>query len=404
VLPHIVLAQAIGILEKMAPLSIWRASARKLLVRKAGNLTGTKLIPALRYRDVDQAIEWLCAAFGFEKRDVVAGADGSILYAHLTHGSDMVLVRSVGESVLDQLMKQPDEIGGAETQSCYLVVEDADQHCRRAKAAGADILLDVDDDAHGGRGYVCRDLEGHVWSFGTYDPWHGKPSSLHARLPAAIPLWAVALSIMLACLLVGTAAGWMLPRSSGEEVRLKQEAGAAKARAEQGEARASQLADEVTRQVTAKTAAERSAREAYELIEQEQGARRAAETNVRETEKRLAEQRRASDAAAQAARVEIAKEQAAKKEAQRVTSLTQQELAREREAKQRAENAARGAADRLAQERQAREAAERAAKEAREKLAETSKEKAASPAKAKGPSTKGAPAKSTETDMPSLLP
>ena len=47
-------------------------------------------------------------------------------------------------------MKQPDEIGGAETQSCYLVVGDADAHYRTAKAAGAEILLHVDDDDHGG--------------------------------------------------------------------------------------------------------------------------------------------------------------------------------------------------------------------------------------------------------------
>jgi uncharacterized glyoxalase superfamily protein PhnB len=26
-------------------------------------------------------------------------------------------------------------------------------------------------DAYGGRDYTCRDLEGLVWTFGTYDPW-----------------------------------------------------------------------------------------------------------------------------------------------------------------------------------------------------------------------------------------
>jgi uncharacterized glyoxalase superfamily protein PhnB len=373
-------------------------------VRKAADLTGTRLIPALRYRNVDQAIAWLCAAFGFEKREVVAGANGDVLFAYLTHGTDMMLVRSIGGSALDQLMMQPDEIGGAETQSCYLVVQDADRHCATAKAAGADILLDVDDDDHGGRGYSCRDLEGHVWSFGTYNPWQGKPLAQSAALSFATPRAAVALSALLACLAVGATAGWMLPRSSGEEVRLKQEADTARARAEQGEARASQLADEVTRQATAKTAAERSAREAYELIEQEQAGRRAAETNARELEKRLAEQRRASDAAAQAARAEVAKEQAAKKEAQRVTIVTQQELSREREGKQKAETSARNANASLAQERQAREAAERAAKEAREKLAEAGKAKASAPGKAKNLNTKEAPATATDFELPSLLP
>ncbi|HEU4378757.1 MAG TPA: hypothetical protein VFR73_09300 [Hyphomicrobiaceae bacterium] len=109
--------------QKLAPLLAWSDRLRKVWKGKAAS-SGSRLVPALRYRDVDQAIDWLCAAFGFVQRDVVVGADGGILYAHLTHGSDMILVRSIGDSVLDQLMKQPDEIGGAETQSCYLVVED----------------------------------------------------------------------------------------------------------------------------------------------------------------------------------------------------------------------------------------------------------------------------------------
>jgi uncharacterized glyoxalase superfamily protein PhnB len=24
---------------------------------------------------------------------------------------------------------------------------------------------------YGGRDYTCKDPEGHVWTFGTYDPW-----------------------------------------------------------------------------------------------------------------------------------------------------------------------------------------------------------------------------------------
>ena len=72
--------------------------------------------------------------------------------------------------------------------------------------------------------------------------------SQSARLPLAMPRAAVALSAVLACLAVGAAAGWMLPRGTGDEARLKQEAGTARARAEQAEARANQLADEVARQ------------------------------------------------------------------------------------------------------------------------------------------------------------
>jgi len=41
----------------------------------------------------------------------------------------------------------------------------------RAKAAGAKFVLDIKEEDYGGRGFTCRDLEGHVWNFGTDDPW-----------------------------------------------------------------------------------------------------------------------------------------------------------------------------------------------------------------------------------------
>ena len=50
-------------------------------------------------------------------------------------------------------------------------MDDADAHHARARAAGAEILLALEDQDYGGRGYTCRDPQGHVWSFGTFDPW-----------------------------------------------------------------------------------------------------------------------------------------------------------------------------------------------------------------------------------------
>jgi uncharacterized glyoxalase superfamily protein PhnB len=37
--------------------------------------------------------------------------------------------------------------------------------------AFADIVMPLREVAEGGRNYSVRDPEGHVWSFGTYDPW-----------------------------------------------------------------------------------------------------------------------------------------------------------------------------------------------------------------------------------------
>jgi uncharacterized glyoxalase superfamily protein PhnB len=133
--------------------------------------TRSTVIPALRYRDAIAAINWLCDVFGFEKQLVVPNNDGSIAHAQLTFGNGMVMLGSVVESAYGRLMKQPDEIGGAETQSPYLIVSDADAIYARAKAAGARIEVEIKDEDYGGRGFSCRDLEGHLWSIGTYDPW-----------------------------------------------------------------------------------------------------------------------------------------------------------------------------------------------------------------------------------------
>ena len=62
-------------------------------------------------------------------------------------------------------------MGGVETQSPYLVVNDADAVYERAKAAGAQIIIEIKNEDYGGRGFTCRDLEGRLWNVGTYDPW-----------------------------------------------------------------------------------------------------------------------------------------------------------------------------------------------------------------------------------------
>lgn len=129
------------------------------------------IIPSLRYRNAPAAIEWLCQAFGFERHLVVPGENGTIAHAQLTFGNGMIMLGSVNDNESGRLMKQPGEIGRAETQTSYIVVPDADAHYARAKAAGAEIVLDIVDHGYGGRGYTCRDLEDHIWSFGTYNPW-----------------------------------------------------------------------------------------------------------------------------------------------------------------------------------------------------------------------------------------
>lgn len=55
------------------------------------------VIPCLRYRNAVGAIDWLCAAFGFEKHAVYPNDDGTIAHAQLTLGNGMIMLGSVSE-------------------------------------------------------------------------------------------------------------------------------------------------------------------------------------------------------------------------------------------------------------------------------------------------------------------
>lgn len=135
--------------------------------------TKVAIVPCLRYRDAPAAIEWLCEVLGFERQAVHANPDGTIAHAQLTFGNGMIMLGSVlqQETEWGRLIKQPDEIGGHETQSPYLAVSDVDALYARVKAAGAKIVVEIRDQEYGSRDFSCQDPEGHLWNFGTYDPW-----------------------------------------------------------------------------------------------------------------------------------------------------------------------------------------------------------------------------------------
>ncbi len=132
----------------------------------------SSIIPGLRYKDAKAAIEWLCNAFGFEKNVVFENKDGTIAHAQLTFNGSMIMLGSAeNTSQWGKLIKQPSDIGNFETQSPYVIVKDPDAHYVRAVSHGARIALELKTEMHGGRGYTCYDPEGHLWSFGSFDPW-----------------------------------------------------------------------------------------------------------------------------------------------------------------------------------------------------------------------------------------
>ena len=143
-------------------------------------LSGSRSFPALRYRDVGLAASWLCTAFGFEQHSTTVDVHGRVNYAELSFGNTIIMLGATGGFEVDTLLRQPDEVGGAETQCSYYLVSDLDAHYARACDAGAKIVLEIKTHANGTRGYTCRDPEGHLWNFGTYDPWHRADDAIDA--------------------------------------------------------------------------------------------------------------------------------------------------------------------------------------------------------------------------------
>lgn len=118
--------------------------------------------PTLRARDARALIRFLVDAFGFDETVVYAEGD-DVHHAQLSWPlGGGVMLGSHREDSDDPWPLQPGQSG------CYVVTDDADALCARAKAAGAEIIRELNDTDYGSRDFAARDPEGNRWSFGTY--------------------------------------------------------------------------------------------------------------------------------------------------------------------------------------------------------------------------------------------
>ncbi|MBL1106354.1 VOC family protein [Streptomyces sp. 5-8] len=121
--------------------------------------------PTLLYADARTAIRQLTEALGFTELSLYETADGKVMHAELVQGSGAVMVGSKGRGGLfDTALKDAGPAG------VYVVVDDVDAHHQRAVEHGVEILMPPTDQDYGSRDYMARDVEGNIWSFGTYAP------------------------------------------------------------------------------------------------------------------------------------------------------------------------------------------------------------------------------------------
>ena len=132
-----------------------------------------RISSAVFYDDAAAAIPWLCRAFGFEVRLKVEGEDGRIEHSELVFADGLIMVGSAGgksDRPVPLPCRSPRSLGGANTQSLGVFVDDVDAHCERARAAGAKIVEEPATQDYGeaywsDRTYRAEDLEGHQWWF-----------------------------------------------------------------------------------------------------------------------------------------------------------------------------------------------------------------------------------------------
>ena len=163
-----------------------RTSVRRK-ARGAGNKPGTRkrkrgsgsvvahptpsVVPMLSYEDGIAALEWLRKAFGFRETARLTMPDGRLAHGEMKAGDGLIMLASPTpdyhspkhhREVCEQARKWsqvPWIIDGV-----VVFVGNLDRHFKRAKAAGAVILSEIEEGPPGQR-YRAEDLEGHRWFF-----------------------------------------------------------------------------------------------------------------------------------------------------------------------------------------------------------------------------------------------
>lgn len=122
------------------------------------------LISAICYRDPKAALVWLEKAFGFELVFLVEDDEGNLAHSEMRFGDACVMVGNEWSAN----HKSPASIDGKNTQTVHIQLREGelDAHCERARAAGAVIIAEPENQFYGDRTYRCKDFEGHIWTVG----------------------------------------------------------------------------------------------------------------------------------------------------------------------------------------------------------------------------------------------
>jgi uncharacterized glyoxalase superfamily protein PhnB len=127
------------------------------------------VVPAIFYKDPLAALKWLEQAFGFETTSLVTDAEGNVAHAEMAFLGGAIQVGGEWQDptlVGEARMRSPASLDGINTQFVRIhMPEGLDAHFERARAAGARVVAEPEDQFYGSRVYRALDPEGHVWNF-----------------------------------------------------------------------------------------------------------------------------------------------------------------------------------------------------------------------------------------------
>jgi len=119
----------------------------------------SRIVPYLFCEDVASALEWLSRAFGFVEHLRFTDDDGSVTHAEMRMSDGVIMLGDPGGTYGNP--RHHDHLHS----SLVVYVDAVDEHCSRAKGAGAQVTSEPADTPYGDRMYSAKDPEGHRWDF-----------------------------------------------------------------------------------------------------------------------------------------------------------------------------------------------------------------------------------------------
>jgi PhnB protein len=133
-----------------------------------------RVIPMFSYEDVGRAADWIAEAFGFTETGRWSDDEGRVTHVNMELDGGMVMLGWPSADYRNPKHHAEEcEQARKWSQTPFVVdgvhvsVRDIDAHFATARAAGATILSELEENAGIGQWqYRAEDIEGHRWMFG----------------------------------------------------------------------------------------------------------------------------------------------------------------------------------------------------------------------------------------------